>query len=316
MRHVFRSSCLVVALAISTFAENPSENSAHLRITGDDLVKHVETLASPDYEGRKAGTQGGEKAIDYVVDRFRTIGLRPRGTKSYEQPFEGQGGVDCANVIGLLDGSDDKLKHEYVVIGAHHDHLGKKKGVLFPGADDNASGVAALLEIARWMKEEGKPARSILFITFDSEESGLLGSKHFVDRPTVEREKIVAMINFDMVSRGALEHVCVCGKSESPEFAAYVEAAAPLVDLALDFSYDAKWRGSSDHGSFANVKIPWLYFGVEDHEDYHRPTDTADKISKPKLEKIARLGYLTLLAVANAPTPPAYVAPQKPAKKK
>lgn len=311
---------LATSLLLSLgFTETPREGALHLALRADDLVAHVETLAAPEYEGRLAGSEGGAKAIDYVVARFQALGLKPKGTKGFRQPFAGKNGAKCENVIGLLEGRDPKRRDEFVVVGAHHDHLGTVEDKLHPGADDNASGVAALLEIARVMKEHASAARSILFITFDSEESGLRGSRYFVENPTVDVKKIVAMINFDMVSRGALGHVCLCGKTESPEFAAIAEEAAPIVGIGVDLTHDLEWRSSSDHGSFARAKIPWLYFGVEDHEDYHKPTDTPDKIEREKIEKIARLGLLTLIGVANTESAPEYVPlpknPRPPKKK-
>jgi Zn-dependent M28 family amino/carboxypeptidase len=287
-----------------------ARNDDLTKLDGAKITKHIEVLASPEYEGRAPGTAGGAKAVEYVIAQFQSIGLKAKGTSGFRQPFANKKGVKHTNVVGLLEGSDATLKKEYVVVGAHHDHLGNKDDTLFPGADDNASGVATLLEIAAALKENGAPKRSVLFVTFDGEERGLIGSKHFIEKPPVPIGSIVAMINFDMVSRGAATHVCVCGKSESPELIAHAEANAERAGIALNFDYDAKWRNSSDHGSFANAQIPWLYFGVEDHEDYHKPTDTADKVDRAKIEKIARLGYLTLRGVAEAEKPPGYVKPE------
>ena len=271
-------------------------------ITKTRLLTHIEALASEDFEGRGAGTEGGRMGAAYVEQQFEALGLAPKGTRKFRQAFKGRG-KKMMNVVGLLKGYDETLSKEYVVIGAHFDHLGVRREKTYPGADDNASGCAAMFEVARAFTDGGKPARSVLFIGFDGEEIGLLGSRHFVKKPTVPKKRIVAMFNLDMVGRGETGDVRVCGTPYSSRLKAIVEAAAPRVDLKLHYDFERQWRSASDHGPFGDAKIPFLYFGVVDHGDYHKPSDQADKINGPKIERIARLVYLTARRVADGQEP-------------
>jgi Zn-dependent M28 family amino/carboxypeptidase len=272
------------------------------------LTRHIGELASPSYQGRGAGSEGAAKAAQYLREQFKAIGLEPAGTSGFDQAFEA-GGQKLKNVIGRLEGDDETLRSEYVVLGAHYDHLGVIDGVMYPGADDNASGCAALIEVARAFTLGDRPKRSLLFIAFDSEEHGLRGSKHFVKEPTVPRPKIVAMINLDMVSRGDTDTLQVCGAALTAEMKAMAEHVAPDVGLKLRYEFEEKWRHASDHGPFGDAGIPFLYFGVEDHPDYHKPSDTADKANGKKIERIARLTYLTAREVADATTAPTMKKP-------
>lgn len=275
-------------------------------IEQDRLLLHVEVLAAAEFEGRGAGTEGAELAAAYLAQRLRALQLEPAGTHAFRQPFRGRGRA-LANVVALLPGSD--LADEVVVLGAHFDHLGRVGDRVFHGADDNASGCAALLEVARALRLGAPPRRSVLFVAFDGEEIGLLGSRHFVAHPTVARERIVAMLNLDMVGRGETGDVRVCGTPHSASLQQAVEAAAPAVGLTLHYDHERAWRNASDHAPFGDARIPFLYVGVLEHEDYHRPTDTVDKIDGEKLLRIARLVYLTVRAVADADEPPAWRDP-------
>ncbi len=281
-------------------ASQPSLDAAVLSIERQRLMKHVETLASDDFEGRGAGTDGGRMAATYMERAFKELKLAPKGSKEFRQAFD-RGSKKMANVIGLLEGSDEKLKKEFVVLGAHFDHLGAVGKKIFHGADDNASGSASLIEIARAFTLAPRPKRSILFIAFDGEESGLLGSKYFVKKPTVDIDAIVAMVNLDMVSRGVTEELRVCGAQHSPELKPDLEplATAEKVKLFYDHETDPEWTRGSDHASFGDAGIPILYFGVLDHEDYHKPTDTADKCDAEKIERIARFTCRVVERLAN-----------------
>lgn len=282
-------------------------------LAGDRIKAHIVKLTSDEFEGRGAGTEGGMLARDYMERAFRSLGLKEAGTEGFRQPFRTKGrgrskatDLDLCNVVGILEGSDAELKKQYVVIGAHYDHLGRRNGTIYPGADDNASGSGALLEVARAFTLGERPKRSLLFIAFDGEEIGLLGSRHFVKAPTVKDEALVAMLNMDMVSRGPDGDLWLSGVSESSAMKAAVEAAAPLAELTLHFEHDREWRQSSDHGPFASAGIPFLYFGVPDHEDYHKPGDTADKVNETLLLRASRVVYLTAKSVANAASAPEF----------
>lgn len=286
---------LAIALEVPTTDPLPPEVDG---VTRQRLLTHVEALASEDFEGRGAGTDGGRLGASYLIQQFESLKLTEKGTRSFRQPFTSRG-KKMANVVGLLKGCDERLEDEVVVIGAHFDHLGVRRDALYPGADDNASGCAALLEVARAFTRGGPPARSVLFIGFDGEEIGLQGSKYFVKRPTVPKKDIVAMINLDMVGRGATGDVRVCGTPTSTLLKQHVESAAPRVDLKLHYDFERQWRHSSDHGPFGDADIPFLYVGVLNHPDYHKPTDVADKLNPEKMERIARLVYLVARAVAD-----------------
>jgi aminopeptidase YwaD len=206
------------------------------------------------------------------------------------------------NVIGALPGSDPALKDEWVVVGAHYDHLGlgdrnslapSQIGQIHHGADDNASGTAGVMELARLAaknKQEWK--RSVLFITFAGEELGLFGSSDFVNHPTIPLNNIVAMINMDMIGRLNNDRLFVGGVGTSPQFKPWLEELNKPVHLELDYS-DSGY-GASDHMSFNAKKIPVLFFFSGLHTDYHKPSDTADKINANGAVKVLGLVYATM----------------------
>src|SRR5262245_22864680 len=188
LRRTLSALLLLAPLALHA-AESTDPASELQALRSEKLAEHVKVLASDDFEGRGAGTEGDRLAIAYIEKQLRPIGRPPGGAEAYRQSFQVKG-KSLTNVVARLEGSDAQLRDEYVVLGAHHDHLGKRAGKTFFGADDNASGCAALIEVAKAMKDAGAPKRSILFVAFDGEEIGLLGSKHFVSHPPVAREKI------------------------------------------------------------------------------------------------------------------------------
>ncbi|MFQ5676821.1 MAG: M20/M25/M40 family metallo-hydrolase [bacterium] len=210
------------------------------------------------------------------------------------------------NVLGILEGSDPELRNEVIVIGAHYDHLGSRNGKIFNGADDNASGTAGMLEIAEAFSESPtKPKRSILFAAFSAEELGLLGSKFYVEHPSWSLKKTVAMINLDMIGRNAPNSVSVIGSNRSPELDEINIAANREIGLELLYNGE-RFFGRSDQANFARYRIPVIFYNTDDHRDYHRPSDTADKIDAHKLVKIARLAFLVGWEIANSKLPPSY----------
>ena len=285
--------------------KEPPKPVARDSISAARLLPHVQLLSSDDLEGRKSGSAGAETAAAYMAQQFETLKLEPEGTMGYRQAFR-QGGRTLTNIVARLKGSDPRLRRQYVVVGAHFDHLGQRGDQIYKGADDNASGCAALIEIARALTEGQPPRRSVVLIGFDGEESGLLGSKEFVRHPTVPKKSIVAMINLDMVSRGKTGDVRVCGTAHSELLKELVEGSADPAGLVLHYDREREWRHQSDHGPFGDARIPFLYFGVLDHKDYHRPSDTVEKINVEKLERITRLAYLTVRAVADHDKPPKF----------
>lgn len=220
--------------------------------------------------------------------------------------------IDAWNVVGVLPGSDPALRDEYVIIGAHHDHLGMGgEGSLDPdsreihnGADDNASGTAALIEIARMMAEGPRPARSVLFMTFTGEERGLWGSAHFVADPTIDLESAVAMLNLDMVGRVSDDNVTVYGFGTAEEWDGIVDAANAGLSAPLNVGKAPDGYGPSDHSSFYGEGIPVLHFFSNTHVDYHRPSDDWWKINVDGMERIAELttAVATSLSAGGAST--------------
>jgi Zn-dependent M28 family amino/carboxypeptidase len=220
------------------------------------------------------------------------------------------------NVIAELPGSDSQLKNEWVVIGAHYDHLGlgdehslsqSQIGQIHHGADDNASGTSGVLEIAR-LASQHKLAfkRSILFMTFAGEEDGLLGSAYFVNHPTVPLNSIVAMINMDMIGRVTNNHLNVLGVGTSPDFKSWIEEFNKTVGMELTFSGSS--HDGSDHISFDGKHIPILFFFSGLHSDYHRPSDTADKINSDGAVSVLKLVAMSTERLANASKRPQYTA--------
>jgi hypothetical protein len=205
--------------------------------------------------------------------------------------------VDARNVAAVLPGTDPDLRDEYVIVGAHFDHLGLGgEGSLAPdarevhnGADDNASGTAAVIETARALAEGPRPARSVLFLAFTGEERGLWGSAHFVAEPTIDLASAVAMLNLDMVGRVNGDAVTVFGFGTAAEWDEIVDAANAGLDTPLAIAKAPDGYGPSDHSSFYAEGIPVLHFFSNTHEDYHRPSDDWQKINQNGLERVAEL---------------------------
>ena len=223
------------------------------------------------------------------------------------------------NVIGILPGSDPELKNERVVIGAHYDHLGfgyfgaldrQSEGTIHPGADDNASGTAVLLELARRLaKLPVKPARTIVFVAFSGEELGLYGSRHYIEH-TNSISAIKAMINLDMVGRLRENRVTVFGARSGENLSELVNRAARGIGLEITESNDV---GRSDHMSFYSKKIPVVHFFTGTHSDYHRATDTWEKLNFDGMAKISDLVLVTAIEVANRREPLRFVSlPSRP----
>ncbi len=228
------------------------------------------------------------------------------------------------NVMAALPGTDSQLRNEWVVVGAHYDHLGlgdehslapSQIGQIHHGADDNASGTAGVLEFARLASMHKRAfKRSILFMTFAGEENGLLGSNYFVNHPTVPLGSIAGMINMDMIGRVNNNHLNVLGVGTSPEFKSWIEEFNKSVGLQLNFS--ASGHDGSDHISFDGKHIPILFFFSGLHSDYHRPSDTADKINSDGAISVLALVAMSAERLANVATPTAiYRSPRRTTRK-
>jgi Zn-dependent M28 family amino/carboxypeptidase len=265
---------------------------AGLRIDSERLIQTVATLADAKFEGRAAGSPGGIAAREYVLERFKTIGLHPvAGAYVFPFTFTRKAvtpgdQVTGANVLGMCVGKD--LTLPMFVVSAHYDHLGVRDGAIHHGADDNASGVAVMLEVATYCAKNPM-RRSVVFAAFDAEEGGLNGARVFVSKGPIPRERIGLNINLDMVSRSDKREIFIAGTYHTPDLKAPLEIVAKRAPITVLFGHDRPvalaggvddWTNQSDHGPFHAAKIPFVYFGVEDHPDYHQPTDTADKINR------------------------------------
>ena len=254
------------------------------------ISKHIYKLASDKMKGRGTGSRENAKAAQYVTSEFKKYKLKPLGTKGFEQEFIAKikrvvvpdSLRKTKNIIGFLDNGAEFT----IVIGAHFDHLGLGKqgsskdehpeGKIHNGADDNASGVAGLLELARYFSQNDvKEPYNFLFIAFGAEELGLLGSKHFVNNPTLPLNKISFMCNMDMIGRYNPDRgVGIGGFGTSDQWPGIFKP----VKSDTKFFTDAAGSGGSDHGSFYAKQIPVLFFHTGGHDDYHKPSDDAEKI--------------------------------------
>jgi hypothetical protein len=285
--------------------------AARSSIRAEEAKRHVSALADDALEGREGGSRGGRAAGSYIVSHLEKLGLEPAGDNgSYYQQFGGM-----RNILALARGSDPTVANELVVVGAHYDHVGYGNsgnsygpfGFVHNGADDNASGVAGLIEVAEAMQHlPGRPRRPILFAFWDGEEKGLLGSYHFVRvRPALlATMSVVFSVNLDMIGRLRGERLEVFGARTAEGLRAAVvqsnnrPGARPL-ELAFDWAIDE----DSDHYPFIAAKIPTVMFHTGLHDQYHRPSDDVQLINFDGIEPVARLTLDFVNALANDPGP-------------
>lgn len=260
----------------------PSVDAPRDRIDPAALLADVQALSADGMEGRATGTPGSARARGFIAEAFGRRGAVPVG-ESWEHPFRFGGDRQGINLVGLIPGSS--RKDRYLVLSAHYDHLGTLAGQVYNGADDNASGVAVLLAAAARFKRRPL-AHSLLLVAFDAEELGLEGAHAFVAAPPVPLSAIALDVNLDMVSRNADGELYAAGAHPHPQLRAPLERVAARSAVKLRLGHDdpglprgKDWTESSDHAPFHHAGIPFVYFGVEDHADYHRPTDDADKIA-------------------------------------
>jgi|SRR5690606_8287057 len=271
------------------------------QINQENLKKHIYYLADDKMQGRGTGSKQVKKAAEYIEKHFKQYGLKPKGEKGYRQSFEARvrrvvvkdSIRQAHNVIGYIDNDAPYT----IVIGAHYDHLGEGHqggsrdslgvGQIHNGADDNASGVAGLLELARhYSSNDIKESFNLLFIAFGAEELGLIGSRYFTDNPTIPLENIHWMLNMDMIGRYNPDNgLAVIGYGTSSKFPAIVENITS--DIKFNLSRDG--NGGSDQTSFYRKDIPVLFFHTGGHDDYHKPGDDPEKIDYKALESILKL---------------------------
>jgi hypothetical protein len=300
---------LLIVSPILAAGTNTAYQAAVQSIVADDMGQIVGELASPKFEGREAGSTGGHAAGEYLVNQLRKLPLKPAGDKQgYFQPF----GNQYRNILALLPGSDPLLKDQVLVVGAHYDHLGHGRpnnknaaGTIYPGADDNASGTSGVVELARAFSSLPiAPKRSILFIWFDGEEKGLLGSKHWTTSPTMPLSRVKFMLNLDMIGALRAERVIVFGSRTATGLRRLASMCNQDGRLMLDFSW--QMAANADHFSFYDHGVPTLFLHTDVHERYHRPTDVAEKINRDGMMRVARLAFATLYTTAEAPLQPRF----------
>ncbi len=312
------------ALAQQTDPQDPSEAESGETLvcptppaaTAVDPTVVGEYLAADDLEGRLAGSPGARCAGDFIARQLELLGLEPAGEDgTFFQSLPLASSINPhapsgtgRNVVALLRGDDPDRRTEIVIVGAHYDHLGRGPfGSLEPdaneihnGADDNASGVAALLETADRLVHRQPPARSILFIAFTGEEFGLLGSAHYTRSPTIPLERAVAMLNLDMVGRLGTGPLIVYGIDTAAEWEELVSETA--AELGLEVAFNGSGYGPSDHTSFYSSDIPVLHFFTNVHSEYHKPTDDWELIDVEGLFSVSALVAGIAERVAERPT--------------
>ncbi len=316
----------MLASPVAAQTAAPSLDQAARRAQTD-----VKVLAADELGGRLTGTAGADSAAAYVARRFAQIGLQPP-PGGWFQPFTvskdapavqhaNLGELHGKNVIGIIPGRDPALRNETIIIGAHYDHLGlggfgaldpDSTGRVHNGADDNASGTAALLAIATRL-QAAPTARTIVFISFSGEELGLLGSDYYVKNPIYPLSVTEAMINLDMVGRLNNDKLIVYGTGTATEFPALLDSLNWYAKF--DLRPQPEGYGPSDQTSFYAAKIPVLHYFSDLHGDYHRSTDDWDKINAEGLVRIADFAAAMATALGNRPTRLTFVDVPPPAPK-
>jgi Peptidase family M28 len=273
-------------------APQTQARAASETIDAGQLLEDVRLLSADAMEGRGTGTKGGAMARAFIVQRFAGLGLKAFGN-SFEKPFrvfkgQSEGGrlkddTTGTNVVGYLEGKAHPSR--FIVVTAHYDHLGVRDGQIYNGADDNASGVAALLQIAAHLARE-RPENSVVFAALDAEELGLLGAKSLVTQLRDAKLDVALDVNMDMVSHSDRGELYAAGSYRTPALAAPLKEVAARSRVKLLLGHDRPeqghddWTSQSDQYAFQQAGIPFVYFGVEDHKDYHKPTDDFETITQ------------------------------------
>jgi hypothetical protein len=298
---------ICVDLPFDAVVQGEELNAAIQSISVPDIRAHIEVLADDAMEGREAGSRGSRTAAAYLAEKLSEFGLKPGGDRdTFFQSFQNG---RYQNLLAVLEGSDPELKHEYVLVGAHYDHVGYGTsrnsrgpwGHIHNGADDNASGVSGVLETAQALTLLDQPLkRSILFAFWDGEEKGILGSKHWGSQPTVPLRAVTMAFNADMIGRLRSETLHVFGTRTAPGLRRWLSENNQLTDLRLDFSWELK--AHSDHYPLVERGIPALMLHTGLHDDWHRPSDDVDKINHEGISATTRLLFLLVVEAANQPS--------------
>jgi hypothetical protein len=312
MRYTSHRLILLAAISLSTSLE------AQQVAEPPRLLDDIKFLTAERLEGRATGSPGADSAATYLARRFSEVGLQPAAGGWFQSFTVGRnaparqtkaGTIVGKNVIGILPGRDPVLRNQTVVLGAHYDHLGlggfgsldpDSSGRVHNGADDNASGVAGLIQVAARLAAS-PPARTVVFIAFSGEELGLLGSAHYVKQPIYPLSGTLAMVNLDMVGRLRNGRLIVYGARSAKEFPALLDSLNWYAGFDLKAQGDG--YGPSDQSSFYAAKRPVLHLFTDLHEDYHRTSDDWQKVNLDGLKRVAdfTLGLVTALANRTRP---------------
>jgi Zn-dependent M28 family amino/carboxypeptidase len=288
MAKLVRTCALLALLVVCGSAAGQDVRSSTF-FDSRQLLADLRALSADDMEGRQVDTPGGARARAYVMKQFEASGISPFG-KSYTQEFtftsaRGANRIERhgVNVVGYVEGTGQPRR--YIVVSAHYDHLGVRNGQIFHGADDNASGTAALFAIAKYFSAH-RPSKSLIFVAFDAEETGLQGSQAFVRHSPVDAGLISIDLNADMIGRDPDSKLFVSGTFLQPSLKLPIERVAAKAPVKLLMGHDDPsqrsaddWTRDSDQYSFIQAHIPALYFGVEDYGQHHKPTDVYETMN-------------------------------------
>ncbi len=305
----------VLVLASTISCNGVSSSNDGLKLDRQRLQEHVNFFSADSMQGRRAGSVHELEAAKYIRNQFSSYGISsfeqtfpfsggkfPVGTECHNSPSQSLGGMVSQNVIGTLPGQGD-LEGQWVVVAAHYDHLGcadtNGEVRIFNGADDNASGTATLLEIARTMGSDGltsgKGRRSVMFQAFGTEEPGLLGSSYYVANPTVPLDSIVAVVNLDMIGRLRNNTLTLTGTTVTT---GWDEIVANQNDDRLSLNYDDTFLSRGDHWSYLNAEVPAIHFFTGSHGEYHTTRDDSDLLDYEGLATVGELALRTVRALS------------------
>ncbi len=303
MRLLSASLTIAAVLGLAACETTPTQAPVETAAASADytqLMADLRILSADDMQGRDTGQEGGAKARQYIVDRLEAMGIAA-SSMGRLQPWEAQGRspdgpktFNGVNILGLIPGT--RVSDKYIVVTAHYDHVGVRDGHVYNGADDNASGVATMLELAKRLKDS-PPEHSVLIVALDGEERGLLGAKEFVEAPPVPLSSMVMNINFDMTARADVDNfLWVTGTYQHPEFRPLLDQIPANGSIRLAFGKDRpedtgsdNWVFASDHGAFHRAGVAFLYFGVNFHEDYHKPSDDYERVNPAAFQSATEL---------------------------
>ena len=316
---LFGMIALTVLIGCQPAQQGQDADGAVPMVDRNELMSDITYLASDQLEGRRTDTEGNARARDFILKRYARVGLEPvNGTYEHpfehvnprtEERFEGavnllgvipgtgvdMGGEDSSgsggngNGDGSGDGSGDMDNdgvdgnNRYIAVMAHYDHLGVRDGEIYNGADDNASGVGGLLALARYFSEH-PPRHHILFMALDAEEQGLGGAVYYTENPAIPLDRFDMVLNMDMISNNDKNELYAVGTYHYPFLKPILEEGTADAKVNVLFGYDSDawpqdWTMASDHGPFHGKGVPFVYFGVEDHEHYHQPSDIVENIN-------------------------------------